>query len=684
MKEKFLLDRELSWIKFNSRVLEEAECLDNPVIERLRFISIFQSNYDEFFRVRVGSAIDQLLVTEDDEEEKKYQKKLERIYKATKNLLPCMDKAFADIMKDSEPYFSRVTEKNITSGEKAYIKRFFEKEIAPFVAPFIIEKKHPFPFVDNFSAITGVTIKKKNGGVKFGFIPMGNSLPKIVFMPKSACRFMLLEDIMHMYASRIFHRFEIIEKATLFIVRNSDIDVNEGLYDYDVDFRETMSKLVDLRQRLAPVEVKYVGDSCEKLITHLSRLLFLSKKQFFRQETPLSMSFLSAVETRLPKSKFPQLYYAPLKPQFPSAIKKDVSIIEQIEKRDILLSYPFEDINVLISLLDEAAQNPQVTKIYISLYRVASNSKIIHSLMSAAKNGKEVICIVELRARFDEANNIDWSKQLEEAGCRIYYGLARYKVHCKLILIEFSGRRRNIAHIGTGNFNESTAKLYTDLALITSNRAIADDVREVFRALIENEFAENTKELMVAPLCLKKPIIELINGEIDKQLNGQPAAITLKINALTDKEIIYKLVEASQAGVKIKMIIRGVCCLIPGVEGYTDNIEIISIVGRFLEHSRIYAFGVGKDCKYYISSADLMSRNTDQRVEVAAPVYDYKSKLRLSKILKLCLSDNIKARKMTKQAKYVFANKDSRANAHNMQIELYKQAYDDTQKYVNK
>ncbi len=677
MKDKnLLMDRELSWIKFNERVLEEATDKDNPLIERLRFISIFQSNYEEFFRVRVGSLCDKILIDQEDTEksEKREKRQLKDILKATHNLLPKLDEAFEQIMEDGKKYFTRVTEENATNAEKVVLKQIFEKEVAPFISPFIIEKKHPFPFIDNSKPVVGVTLQKKNGGYKFGLMPIRNSLPKVVFLPSENNRFMLMEDMVLMFADLIFKRFVVTEKIVFSVIRNADIDVNEGLYDFDVDFRATMSRLIELRGTLAPVELKYTGDNCEKILKHLRKNLCLKKAQLFKQNTPINMSFFSTLEKRVDKNTYPELFYKPLSPQYPINLKNK-SLIDTIRKKDLLLCYPFDDVQVLIDLLEQASTDKRVKEIKISLYRVASNSKIVQALVSAAKNGKDVTCLVELRARFDEENNIDWSKILEDSGCKIIYGLPNYKVHCKLLLIGTNDGKNDIVQIGTGNFNESTARLYTDLALFTANKSIAEDAREVFKCLNEGKFVESCNELLVAPLCLKSKLITLIDEEIEKSRNNQPCAITLKMNSLTDKELIDKLIEASQAGVPIKMIIRGICCLVPGIEGYTENIEVKSIVGRLLEHSRIYAFGVGRDKKLFISSADFMTRNTSQRVEVATPVYDYKAKMQLNKILKLNLQDNQKARIMDSDCVYTHVEKNAKATPHNSQIELFEDAY---------
>lgn len=675
MEKGIYVDRELSWIKFNARVLEEAQNKANPLMERLNFISIFQSNFEEFYRVRVGSGIDKLLV-EDSPERIKAQ--LSDIYKNTANLLPVLDKAYSAVLCDAKGYFEIVDEDSITPAERSYLKQIFERNIAPVISPFIIEKNHPFPFIDNSQHVIGVTLRAKNGGTKFGLIPIRDTLPKAIVLPGDKLRVILIENLILMFAHKVFHKFEITEKIIFAVIRNADIDENEGLYDFDVDFRETMSKLIDLRRRLAPVELRYIGGG-EKILTHLKRMLCLSKKQLFCQSAPLNMKFLSVIEDRLPKSQYPKLYYAPVTPQYPLFANGEKSLIDTILKKDRLLSYPFDDIKFLIDLLEEASKDERVTEIMITLYRVANDSKIVQALIDAARSGKKVTCMVELRARFDEENNIDWSKRLENAGCGVIYGLPDYKVHSKLLIIGLSDGR-SVVQVGTGNFNEKTARLYTDLALFTANPAIADEARYVFECLNKGMFVENSEELMVAPLCLKQKLIALIDEQIERQQSGEKGEIILKMNSLTDKELIAKLTEASMAGVKIRMIIRGICCLVPGIEGKTDNITVISIVGRFLEHSRIYAFGDYKTRKYFISSADFMTRNTMQRVEVAAPVYDYTAKLKLAKILRLSLADNTQARKMKKNGEYVRVKKSPSASVHNMQEELFESAYAENKK----
>ena len=672
MAQTLYTDRELSWIQFNKRVLEESGRGVNPLIERLRFISIFQSNFDEFYRVRVGSITDKMLVEEDPDKKQQLKEQLAAIFKATKKLLPELDHAFEQAIADGAPYFTRITEQNMTQPDRAYLKQLFEREIAPLISPFIVEKKHPFPFIDNGLRVMGVTIKKKNGGSKFGMVPIRSQLPRAVFLPGGDCRFMLIEDVISLFAYKIFHRFEITEKIVFTIIRNADIDENEGLYDFDVDFRETMSKLVELRRKLAPVALKYTGENCDKILNHLKNVLYLTRKQLFRQSTPQNMKFVSLMEKRLPKDRLPDLYYTPVTATYPAALQ-NTDLIQRIRERDRLLCYPFDDVQVLIDLIDQAAHDPRVDEIMITLYRVASDSKLVEGLIDAARRGKRVSCMVELRARFDEENNIDWSKRLQDAGCRVFYGLPNYKVHCKLLIIATNDGGGDLVQVGTGNFNEVTARQYTDLALFTAHPGIVKDAKDTFACLEAGRFVEHSDHLLVAPLCLKTRLIQLIDEEIAKKQAGKPAGILLKMNSLTDKDLIAKLIEASKAGVRVRMVIRGICCLVPGVPGETENIEVRSIVGRFLEHSRIYVFGAGSARKYYISSADFMTRNTTQRVEVAVPVYDYRARLQLGKIMRLALRDNQKARVLRRTGKYVRPYVSPRATKHNMQMELFDQ-----------
>lgn len=677
-KKKVFVNRELSWIDFNLRVLEEAQKPSNPLFERYNFISIFESNFDEFFRVRVGSLHDKLLVSKGSKAEKT-EELLGDIYKSAAKAVKLLDKAFVALLYDSAGVMRRITADNVTQDEYSKLKAVFEREIAPIISPFIVDKKSPFPFFDNGRIITGVTLNAKNQkSVRFGFIPVADSLPACIALKSGGVvSFILIEDLLLMFADKIFHKFTISEKIVFSIIRNADIDENEGLYDFDIDFRDTMSKLIEVRRKLAPVELKYTSENCGKILEHLKDELCLNKSQLIHQSTPLKLKFMSQIKQLLPQSEHPEYYYEPLTSQ-PSKAFRRGSIIKRIQRKDVLLSYPFDDISALINLLHEAANDDNVRSIDISLYRVAKNSKIVRELIYAADNGKRVSCMVELRARFDEENNIDWSRRLEEAGCKVYYGLPHYKVHCKLIHIGMKNGG-DIVQIGTGNFNESTAKLYTDLALFTADESIVRDVKAVFNALKNEKFVQRRRQLLVAPLCLKIPIMNMIDEQIELAKQGKPAECIFKFNSLTDVELMNKLIEASCAGVKIKMIIRGICCLIPGVEGKTENITVRSIVGRFLEHSRIYIFGTGRNKKCFISSADFMTRNTDQRVEAATPVYDYTAKRRLNRIIKLCFDDNTNARELLSDGKYHSIQPPVGGPAITMQTQLYLDAYKDAE-----
>ena len=652
-------NRELSWIKFNERVLEEAEDEANPLMERLKFLSIFMSNFDEFYRVRVGMLSDDLLIDGSKTDRTigmTVPEQLTAIYKATHKLFPRFDVAYAGVMEGLEAYglFQIKPGKAIPNKDKAFLKRLFEHDIAPLLSPFIIEKKHPFPFLENGQAVVGVTLQTKNGNVRFGLLPITSSLPKLIFLPGEETRFILIEDLVFLFADNIFHKFTVLEKAAFSIIRNADVSEHEGLYDYDVDLRATMSKLLERRYILAPVAIKYAGANCKKLLAHLGAALYIKKRQTFETHAPLDMRFFAELERALPQSRTSELYYPTVSPHKCCDVDEGQNIIDQILKRDILITYPFEDVSALVSFIRQAAEDGRVRAISMTLYRVARRSQIVAALIDAVKKGKDVTCVVELRARFDEENNIDWAGRLQDAGCRVLYGPPLHKVHAKLFLIELeeAGKRKRVCLIGTGNFNEVTAHVYTDISLLTAHKGICDDVEKVFDSLKEGHFIEDTGHLLVAPLCLKTKLMELIDGEIEKKRAGRPSSITLKLNSLTEKELMDKLLEASQAGVRVRLIVRGMCCLTPGIPGLTDHIEVRSIVGRYLEHSRIYAFGTGAARRYFISSADWMTRNTTQRIEVAAPVYDRRCKARLSRILRLSFADNVKARVMGPDGKY--------------------------------
>lgn len=678
MSGKFYDNRELSWLKFNARVLEEAFDQDTPLFERLRFVQIFCSNLDEFFMIRVGSLHDKMLFDSKDTENKTNmtaKEQLSEIAKRVKQLLPVKDEAYSAIMDGLREYgVEHVAVKDLSPEEDAYFRAFFTREIQPLLFTGVVDKKHPVPFLKSGEIYVGVAIRKKDDAarkVTFGILPASENFPKLVWLPGTG-KFLLIEELISHYAEQVFKNFEIISRCIFRVTRNADIAIDEGLYDHDVDFRDIMSELVKKRKKLQPVRLEFLGKPDDSMSALIAKTLKVRDSFIFSQTSPLTMDFLSSVERKLEKNS--ELFFAPLTPQRSPAIDTKRSMIEQIKQHDIMLNYPYENINQFIRLLEEAAENPDVVSIKITLYRVARDSKIISALTRAAENGKDVLALVELRARFDEENNIGWSKCLEDAGVTVIYGLDELKVHSKLLLITLRDGNdvSYITQVGTGNYNERTSKLYTDLTLMTADRDFGSDASVVFNALAVGNTVESTNKLLVAPKGLKSRIVELIDNEITYKDKGY---IGIKMNSLTDKDIIEKLAEASRAGVKIELVVRGICCLIAGVEGDTENIRVISIVGRFLEHSRIYIFGTGERRRVYISSADFMTRNTERRVEVAAPLLDRSIADRAVEIFETMLRDNVKAREQDSDGNYYHVQPKEGEPRLNSQIYFYEQAY---------
>lgn len=673
----FYDNRELSWLKFNARVLEEARDENTPLFERLRFVQIFCSNLDEFFMIRVGSLHDKMLYDPKDRENKtnmNAKEQLSAIAKRVKALLPIKDEAYSEIMGGLSAYgIEHLNEDALTPEEDAFLKAYFMREMRPLLFTGVVDKKHPVPFLKGGEIYIGCKMRKKtdaSGKTTFGILPASENLPRVVFLPGTG-KFILAEELICRYTKQVFNNFEILSRCIFRVTRNADIEINEGLFDHDVDFRDVMSKLVKKRKKLQPVRVEFQGAPDNEIVSVITKMLDISDNYVFKQTAPLSMGFISVLEKRLEKQS--ELFFEPLTPQKSSAILPDVPLIEQIKQHDILLNYPYENINHFINLLEEAAVNPNVSSIKITLYRVARDSKIINALNKAAENGKDVLALVELRARFDEENNIGWSKQLEEAGVNVIYGLEELKVHSKLLLITLrdGNNVRYITQVGTGNYNERTSKLYTDLTLMTSDEDLGADASVVFNALIVGSTVESTNRLLVAPKGLKSRIVSFIDNEITY---GRDGYIGIKINSLTDRDLIEKLAEASRAGVTVELIVRGICCLIPGIEGETENIRVISIVGRFLEHSRIYIFGRGDRRRVYISSADFMTRNTERRVEVAAPILDTALADRVCDIFSTMLADNVKARELGADGKYTHVSSAGKVPL-NSQLYFYDEAY---------
>lgn len=674
---KIYMNRELSWLKFNERVLEEAENPEVPLCERLTFASIYQSNLDEFFMVRVGSLYDQTLLDKKICENKTgmtSQEQIDAILKQTKLINKRKENVYEELMARVAEQGIRILRFNELDEDGArYLEGYFKSEIAPLISPTVIGRRQPFPFLKNKEIYAVAVLGAKGKKDRLGIIPCtSNIFGRLIAVPGMSGTYMLAEELILHFAPVVFKGYKIKSKSLLRITRNADIDA-DALYDEDLDYREFMAGLIKQRKKLAPIRLELSRDMDKKGIAVLCEYLELDENHVFMSSTPLDLSFVFQIQDLLRKN--PELYFPKRTPQKSDQFQDGKSIIAQIKEEDKLLSYPYESIRPFLHLLTEAAEDPDVISIKMTLYRVAKQSKVVEALIEAAENGKEVVVLVELRARFDEENNIEWSRRLEDAGCQVIYGLDGYKVHSKLCLItrKNAGQIEYITQIGTGNYNEKTSRLYTDLSLMTSNVEIGLEASNVFQALSKGEVVEHTRHLLVAPKCLQNKVLDMLDEEIAHARNGEEAYVGFKLNSLTDKKIIDKLIEASEAGVKIDMIIRGICCLIPGVEGKTENIRIISIVGRFLEHSRIYIFGSKERRKYYIASADFMTRNTVRRVEVAAPVYNDKLKTKLQEMFDVMLSDNQKARKLEADGNYHRVSND--LTPVNAQEYFYAEAY---------
>lgn len=662
MSKKVYDNRELSWLKFNERVLEEANDKATPIGERLMFSSIFSSNLDEFFMVRVGSLHDKMLIDDNDRDGKTLMRPSEQIdavLSRVKSLSELQDKSFEKICSSLENYgIKKINPEKASKNDKEFIDKFFKHEISPFLSPLVVDSRHPFPFLNGKSVYATASLKSKNGTL-LGIAGTSGVFKRVIILPpteKHKVRYMLAEDLIISKIHKLFPDYEVCSKALLRVTRNADIDVNEALYDHELDFRAIMSELIKKRKKLCAVRLQLSASLDDNSISVLKKKLDIHKSQIFIQSSPLDMSFIGDLIDILRDKKMSELFYEPYTPQKSIMVNDNLPMISQIDKRDIFLSYPYESIKPFIRLLKEAATDKNVVSIKITLYRVAKNSQIVDALIDAAENGKEVLVLVELRARFDEENNIGWSKRLEESGVKVIYGPEELKVHSKLLLItrKIGTSIKYTTQIGTGNYNEKTSALYTDVSLMTANEDIAKEAAEVFNCLSTGRLVEESNYLLVSPLTLRKSVIKMMDKEILKAKNGEDAFVGAKLNSLTDKVLINKLIECSKAGVKVWLVIRGICCLIPGINGVTDNITVVSIVGRYLEHARFYMFGADEDTrKVYISSADFMTRNTIRRVEVAAPVFDKEIKARIIDMFNMMMSDNIKARVLGSDGIYI-------------------------------
>ena len=679
------MNRELSWLKFNERVLEEAEDENTPLCERLSFVSIYQSNLDEFFMVRVGSLVDQDDVSPKMRENKTHmtaKEQIDAVIARVHELNGRRDAVYARLMEKLEEQGVRLVDfRKIGRQESERLERYFDSEIAPLISPSIVGRRQPFPFLRNKDIYAVVVLEGKKGKYKLGIIPCSAGVfPRLIEVSASEKTYMLAEELILHFIPKVFEGYAVKAKSLIRVTRNADIDA-DALYDDDLDYREFMVQLIKRRKRLAPVRLELSRELDGIIIDTLCRYMDVPREYVFQSATPLDLSFLFGIQDFLRQRS--ELFYQKRIPQKSPSFVSGRPILAQIREKDKLLSYPYESMRPFLEMLTEAANDDSVVSIKMTLYRVAKQSKVVEALCEAAENGKDVLVLVELKARFDEENNIEWSRRLEEAGCNVIYGLDGYKVHSKLCLIT---RREELGvayytQIGTGNYNEKTARLYTDLCLMTADRDIGEEANAVFNALAKGETVHETRRLLVAPHCLQNKVLAMMDDEIRRARAGEEAYIGVKINSLTDKAIIDKLIEASCAGVKVDLVVRGICCLIAGVPEATENIRVVSIVGRFLEHSRIYIFGCGERAKVYIASADFMTRNTLRRVEVASPVMDADIRARILAMFDTMLRDNMQAREMDAQGQYHRLT-PGESEPLSSQEYFFKQAYDAVSRVV--
>ncbi len=651
----FTQNRELSWLQFNARVLEEAEDETVPLLERLKFLAIFTSNLDEFFMIRVGSLGDLAEMEKEPIDNKSGltpKQQLQKIYAAVPPLYSRRDSAYADVERCLEREgLKRLAIRDLTAEEQKYIKHYFKHMIEPILSPQIVDAHHPFPHIEGKMLHIGVLLSRKKGET-FGLLPVPASLPALIFLPGDGGRYVSVESVLYEYADNVFGMYDVLEKVVFCVTRNADINPDDEPFDGEMDFRKKMEKLLKQRRRLAVVRLEMNQPISSHFTEYFCNRFQIGQEQIFlSRKAPLKMEYAYSLGSHLPEGRQKALSDPPFSPQWPSMVPEGQSLMKAALKKDILLSYPYESMEPFLQMIREASRDPAVVSIRITIYRLASKAKLVEYLCAAAENGKDVTALIELRARFDEQNNIDWSERLEEAGCKVIYGFEEYKVHSKICLItrREHGETRYITQVGTGNYNEKTAAQYTDVSLVTCNTAIGADAAAFFNNMALANLDGAYNRLLVAPHGFKNRILELMDEQIALGAEGY---ILLKFNSLTDIDIIAKISEASCAGVRVEMVIRGICCLLPGIPEYTENVTVTSIVGRFLEHSRIYVFGRGDKEKMYISSADLMTRNTTRRVEVACPIDSPEVRARLHEILSAMQRDTVKARMLHSDGTY--------------------------------
>ncbi|XCP83565.1 polyphosphate kinase 1 [Roseburia hominis] len=647
-------NRELSWLKFNQRVLEEAQDSSVPLLERMKFVAIFTSNLDEFFMIRVGSLYDMSLTDNsaiDSRSGMTPKEQLEAIFAAVAPLYKERDKTYAEIKKLLSPYgVCGLSIKELEQQEKKYVKKYFKDQVLPVLSPQIVDANHPFPHLLN-KAIYVIANLKKDNKTMLGIVPVPHFISEILYLPGHDIRYIRMEKVIMEYLELVFDKYEVSDKNYICVTRNADVSPDDEALEINDDFRFLMRETLHKRRRMAVVRLETAEPLTKEMEKYFCDKFKIKQNQIYRTKMPMKLDFIFSIMDKVPTSMKRSLTDEPFTPQ-PSRYLAEGSVMKQVKKHDVLLSYPYESMDPFLRMIKEAAYDPSVLTIKITIYRLAKKARLVEYLCAAAENGKEVTVLIELRARFDEQNNIDWSERLEEAGCRVIYGFDGYKVHSKICLITYRNKNEihYITQVGTGNYNEKTATMYTDVSLITADRGIGTDASVFFKNMSIGNLNGSYEHLIVSPTSLKLKVLALMDEEIKK---GESGRIVMKMNSVTDVDFIKKVSEASKAGVRVDLIVRGICCILPGVPGYTDNLRVTSIVGRFLEHPRIFCFGSGADRKVYIGSADMMTRNTEKRVEVACPVYDERVKAQLIQMLKIMLADNTKARELQNNGVYI-------------------------------
>ena len=656
--QNYTQNRELSWLKFNQRVLEEAKDSSVPLLERMKFVSIFTSNLDEFFMIRVGSLYDMSLTdnsTIDSRSGMNPKEQLDAIFAAVAPLYKERDKTYSEIKKLLNPYgVCGLSIKELEQQEKKYVKKYFKDQILPILSPQIVDANHPFPHLLN-KELYVIASLKQNGTSMIGIVPVPQFVSDILYLPGHDIRYIRMEKVIMEYLDVVFDKYEVSNKNYICVTRNADVSPDDEALEINDDFRLLMQETLHKRRRMAVVRMETAEPLDKELEKYFCEKFKITPAQIYRTKMPMKLDYIFSIMDKVPASLKRSLIDEPFTPQ-PSRYLTDGKVIPQVKKKDILLSYPYESMDPFLRMIKEAAYDPTVLTIRITIYRLAKKARLVEYLCAAAENGKEVTVLIELRARFDEQNNIDWSERLEEAGCRVIYGFEGYKVHSKICLITYRNRNNieYITQVGTGNYNEKTATMYTDVSLITADKGIGEDAAVFFKNMSIGNLNGSYQHIIVSPTSLKPKVLSLMDEEIKKGTNGR---IIMKMNSVTDVDFIQKVSEASNAGVKVDLIVRGICCILPGVKGYTENLRVTSIVGRYLEHPRIFLFGTGADQKIYIGSADMMTRNTEKRVEVACPVYDETIRKQLTHMLKIMLADNVKARELKSDGKYYMKEK---------------------------